>query len=91
MINVGGLRTSSQRLMVTCRNCGKLLGHVLNYGEPQSLQVSLPCPCGGCSLPIRLATLYKSIPDGIVPEETFGPGIEQALERSRVSAQGATP
>ena len=73
----------AQRLVVTCESCGKLLGHILNYGMPQGAEVVLACPCGGRSMPIRVAPLYKPIPDGILTEDTFGPGIERALERAR--------
>ena len=72
-----------QTLVVSCRTCGRTLGHVVNYGRPQGAGVTLPCPCGGVSHPIRVSALYRSVPDGAVAETSFGPGLERAIETAR--------
>ena len=74
---------TGDRLIVLCRVCGRTLGHIVNYGRPQGAEITLRCPCGGDSHPVRVAALYKSIPDGMLSESAFGPGLERAIETAR--------
>jgi hypothetical protein len=72
-----------ERVGVTCEACGSLLGHIVNYGTTDQVYVTLPCPCGGSSPSIRVATFYKPEADGIIADGAFAAEIERAIEVAR--------
>ena len=84
-----GVGAAQQRpVALTCTLGGELLGHIVNFGKPEGPKVRIRCPCGGSSQLVRLASLYKTVADGVLEGPALSREIDAAIEAARHPKSG---